>query len=96
MNIKALTLFVLLISQAVCSRGLPAAESSKIARSDGTNITYYLLAQDNPEKTLLVLIQGSDCNSVRHNRRINSEFPDVMPQASILTVEKYGITAELP
>lgn len=96
MNIKALTLFVLLISQALYSRSLPAAESFKIARSDGTNITYYLLAQDNPEKTLLVLIQGSDCNSVRHNMRINSEFPDVMPQASILTVEKYGITAELP
>jgi len=96
MNIKALTLFVMLITQAVCSQGLPAAESFKIARNDGTNITYYLLAQDNPEKTLLVLIQGSDCNSVRHNKRINSEFPGVMPQASILTVEKYGISAELP
>ncbi|WP_027250720.1 alpha/beta hydrolase family protein [Photobacterium halotolerans] len=58
-------------------------------RSDGSEITYYLTGRDSDH--LLVLIQGSDCNSVFHNNNINDYFSQVMAGADILTVEKYGI-----
>ncbi|CAA0092499.1 Uncharacterised protein [BD1-7 clade bacterium] len=62
----------------------------KIHREDGSPITYYLT--NNTSKTLLVLLQGSDCNSVAHNETINQRFSKAIPNADVLTVEKYGIT----
>ena len=37
-------------------------------------------------------MQGSDCNSVSHSTVINQQFSRVIPNADIVTVEKYGIT----
>ncbi|CAA0103295.1 Uncharacterised protein [BD1-7 clade bacterium] len=62
----------------------------KIHREDGSPITYYL--KKNSSKTLLVLLQGSDCNSVAHNEMINHQFSKAIPNSDVLTVEKYGIT----
>lgn len=49
---------------------MPAAYADeKYYRSDGTEIRYYL---DNAEtENLLVIFQGSDCNSVRHMESVN-------------------------
>ncbi|MDO6708606.1 alpha/beta hydrolase [Photobacterium sp. 1_MG-2023] len=74
------------------SLGIHASEP--ITREDGSEITYYL--KKGTDDALLILMQGSDCNSVAHNDNINRQFSQVMAQADILTVEKYGITAQLP
>jgi hypothetical protein len=42
-----------------------------------------------------VLIQGSDCNSVYHNKLINDDFSKVVAGANVLTVEKYGVDSNL-
>ncbi|WP_387692136.1 alpha/beta hydrolase family protein [Photorhabdus sp. RM71S] len=63
-------------------------------RHDGSEITYYLKQRGG--KNLLVLIQGSDCNSIANNKFVNNTFSDIYPDSDVLTVEKYGINASLP
>ncbi|NHB93401.1 alpha/beta hydrolase family protein [Photorhabdus cinerea] len=63
-------------------------------RHDGSEITYYLKQREG--KNLLVLIQGSDCNSIANNKFVNETFNDIYPDTDVLTVEKYGINASLP
>lgn len=80
------------------STGLAAAYT--LPRADGSLITYYLDAKVEAQrgisaKNLLVLIQGSSCNSVRHNSRVNQSFSKLLLNADLLTVEKYGIDAGL-
>ncbi|GAB6260943.1 alpha/beta hydrolase family protein [Photobacterium sp. R1] len=70
----------------------PAAGET-LQRADGSPITYYLKQTEGDK--LLVLVQGSDCNSVYHNDRINRQFSQVIEDADILTVEKYGIDQRL-
>ncbi|WP_162941054.1 alpha/beta hydrolase [Photobacterium salinisoli] len=83
---------LLFVVTAVCSV-VPSPVLSRVTeelrRSDGSDITYYLSGRGSDR--LLVLIQGSDCNSVFHNNNINGNFSRVMDDADILTVEKYGI-----
>ncbi|WP_323838064.1 hypothetical protein [Photorhabdus africana] len=62
-------------------------------RHDGSEITYYLKQRGG--KNLLVLIQGSDCNSIDNNKFVNNAFSDIYPDSDVLTVEKYGINASL-
>ncbi|AZC26679.1 alpha/beta hydrolase family protein [Pseudomonas sessilinigenes] len=79
------------------SAPLPAPQYRQLARPDGSRIDYYLLQRNPrlPAQSLLVILQGSDCNSV-------SRIPSIrklllaMPEADVLTVEKYGIDATLP
>lgn len=81
---------VLLSAQAAAASGL------YLVREDGSEIEIYLKSQSPKNATdLLVLIQGSDCNSVANNKLINEEFSQVLPEADMLTVEKYGITSDL-
>lgn len=42
-----------------------------------------------------MILQGSDCNSVRHIRLV-TPMRQVLPAADLLTVEKYGIDDTLP
>ncbi|MBS9431902.1 alpha/beta hydrolase family protein [Photorhabdus hainanensis] len=63
-------------------------------RHDGSEITYYLKQKGG--NNLLVLIQGSDCNSIANNKFVNDTFSDIYPDSDVLTVEKYGINASLP
>ncbi|MDX5592623.1 alpha/beta hydrolase family protein [Pseudovibrio sp. SPO723] len=74
-----------------------AATELDLKREDGSQITMYLeRSQKEAKADLLVLIQGSDCNSVAHNTLINQKFSKVLPGADVLTIEKYGITSHLP
>ena len=67
-----------------------------LPRADGSEITYYVKqAASQPAKQLLVIMQGSDCNSVRNNPRIQELFVPMLPNADVLTVEKYGVDASL-
>jgi pimeloyl-ACP methyl ester carboxylesterase len=68
----------------------------EVKRDDGSIIRYYL-DRKSPKsytKTLLVILQGSDCNSVSKIKAIG-RLRNVCPDADMLTVEKYGITEAL-
>lgn len=79
--------------------GLAMAQSAALTlpREDGSSIHYYLDAAVPGETSpaLLVILQGSDCNSVRHIRLV-TPMRQVLPAADLLTVEKYGIDDTLP
>ncbi|UXH99962.1 alpha/beta hydrolase family protein [Photobacterium sp. TY1-4] len=98
-NIVKATIFFSLacISAGLQASTIPAKTTQTLARADQSTITYYIerSAPALASKALLVLIQGSDCNSVYHNPLINQTFPVVLPGADVLTVEKYGIDANL-
>ncbi|WP_165392204.1 alpha/beta hydrolase family protein [Pseudomonas tructae] len=66
-------------------------------RDDGSPIEYYLQSLDpnQSSRSLLVVVQGSDCNSVRQNRAISEHLSKALPTADMLTIEKYGIDASL-
>ena len=73
-------------------------ELLKIGRNDGSSIHYYLekAADSNVSDVLLVVLQGSDCNSVIYSSFIHEIIRNVWSTADLLLVEKYGITAGLP
>lgn len=71
-------------------------EAYSISRNDGTTIQYYLQKPHLPaSRILLIVLQGSDCNSVTHDKFIYDVLRNAWPAADLLVVEKYGITADL-
>lgn len=95
MRQRVTSAIAVLVFSIITSQSLYASSSLEMDRDDGTKINYYLTSSDSTNKSLLVLIQGSDCNSVYNNKLINEKFSTVLPKADILTVEKYGIDASL-
>ncbi|EBR0130310.1 alpha/beta fold hydrolase [Morganella morganii] len=90
----------LLMAPAMASEtqntGKETVRTENLARQDGSAVHYYLLhRQAEPTRKLLVLIQGSDCNSARNNRFMVDTFGGAFPDHDILLVEKYGITDAL-
>ncbi|WP_421174621.1 alpha/beta hydrolase family protein [Aeromonas enteropelogenes] len=65
------------------------------SRDDGSPISYYLVQHSHDTDTLLLILQGSDCNSVLNIDSILSDYKNVWPEADILLVEKYGIDSKL-
>lgn len=64
--------------------------------NDGKEITYYLIKRNSiPSENLLVLIQGSDCNSVINNRKMIENFDATFPENDILLVEKAGLDSRI-
>lgn len=91
----------LLMAPAMASEtqntGKETVRTENLARQDGSDIHYYLLhRRAEPTRKLLVLIQGSDCNSAKNNRFMVDTFGGAFPDHDILLVEKYGITDALP
>lgn len=68
-----------------------------ISRDDGTEISYYLLRSlpESQSDTLLLILQGSDCNSVLQVESIFIDYKNIWPAADVLLVEKYGIDKTL-
>ncbi|HFK2926424.1 TPA: prolyl oligopeptidase family serine peptidase [Aeromonas hydrophila] len=64
-------------------------------RDDGSPISYYLVQHSHDAETLLLILQGSDCNSVLNIDSIFSDYKNVWPEADVLLVEKYGINHKL-
>lgn len=67
-------------------------------RLDGSEISYYIEegSQQKQSQDLLLVLQGSDCNSVVHIESIFSSYRNLWPKADLLVIEKYGITKSLP
>ncbi|MGO3891539.1 MAG: acyl-CoA thioester hydrolase/BAAT C-terminal domain-containing protein [Paenalcaligenes sp.] len=87
----------LLGSMLMCTGSIAVAQTAAtLPRADGSAITYYVKqAESQPAEQLLVIMQGSDCNSVQNNPRIQEVFVPMLPDADVLTVDKYGIDASL-
>ncbi|MNJ36054.1 Prolyl oligopeptidase family protein [compost metagenome] len=66
-----------------------------VSRDDGSFISYYLVQHAHDTDTLLLILQGSDCNSVLKIASILTEYKNVWPEADLLLIEKYGITRKL-
>lgn len=65
------------------------------SRDDGSPISYYLVQHSHDADTLLLILQGSDCNSVLNINSILSDYKDVWPEADLLLIEKYGVDSKL-
>ena len=71
-------------------------ENFQVKRSDGSLIDYYIRknSRTNISNTLLLVLQGSSCNSVAQIKSID-DVAVVWPDTNILLIEKYGITSTL-
>lgn len=88
------TLLLFLLSTSFASYA--EISTHLLPRKDGSEISYYLDKRAEKNQTLLVLMQGSDCNSIKNNTFIQDTFGQWLPNSDVLMVEKYGITAQLP
>lgn len=72
-------------------------DSLSLLRNDKSLIHFYLerISKTDVSDVLLLIIQGSDCNSVSHNKAIHDKLRNIWPTADLLTVEKYGIDSNL-
>lgn len=89
----------LAISGVVGSQAYAQAQLHELARADGSTIHYYVqpaIAPQEGVQELLLIVQGSDCNSVAHKKVVWETLAKARPQAQVLAVEKYALTAALP
>lgn len=71
-------------------------QAYRLQRPDGSDIHYYVDRRGGKEpQAILVIMQGSDCNSIARHPTIH-EYANVAPGEAVLLVEKYGITSDLP
>jgi len=94
MNFRAIFLVFLFFTGSVNAQSVSTHATD---RSDGSKITYYLLHQlgTRLSDTLLLILQGSDCNSVLHIESVFTDYKNVWPEADVLLIEKYGIDGGL-
>ncbi|XKL84908.1 prolyl oligopeptidase family serine peptidase [Aeromonas media] len=81
----------LLILFWTCSLSAKEVITRTASRDDGSSISYYLVQHLHDADTLLLILQGSDCNSVLKIDSILTDYKNVWPQANLLLIEKYGI-----
>lgn len=78
-----------------CSVSATEIMTRTVSRDDGSFISYYLVQHAHDTDTLLLILQGSDCNSVLKIESILTEYKNVWPEADVLLIEKYGINRKL-
>lgn len=88
MKIRAIFLLLLFLTFTSNAEDITTRTAS---RDDGSHISYYLAQHSDKSDTLLLILQGSDCNSVLKIDSIFSDYKYVWPEADVLLVEKYGI-----
>ena len=92
MQVRAISLLLLIFS---CSVSATAIMTRTVSRDDCSSISYYLVQHAHDTDTLLLILQGSDCNSVLKIESILTEYKNVWPEADVLLIEKYGINRKL-
>ncbi|WAG16334.1 prolyl oligopeptidase family serine peptidase [Aeromonas hydrophila] len=92
MQIRVVSFLLLLLTFTSNAEDITTRTAS---RGDGSPISYYLVQYPHDTDTLLLILQGSDCNSVLNIDSILSDYKNVWPDADILLVEKYGINRKL-
>jgi dienelactone hydrolase len=92
MRIRAISLLLLLLT---CSMSAKDIMTRTASRDDSSHISYYLIQHSHDADTLLLILQGSDCNSVLNIDSILFDYKNVWPEADLLLIEKYGIDSKL-
>lgn len=92
MKIRAIFLLLLFLTFTSNADDIITRTAS---RDDGSPISYYLVQHPHDADTLLLILQGSDCNSVLKIESILTEYKNVWPEADVLLIEKYGINRKL-
>ncbi|WP_323934759.1 alpha/beta hydrolase family protein [Aeromonas hydrophila] len=92
MKIRAIFLLLLFLTFTSNAEDITTRTAS---RGDGSPISYYLVQHSDKSDTLLLILQGSDCNSVLKIEPILTEYKNVWPEADFLLIEKYGINRKL-
>ncbi|MFG0873102.1 alpha/beta hydrolase family protein [Aeromonas media] len=92
MQILVIFFLLLFLTGPVCAKEVITHTTS---RDDGSPISYYLVPHSYDADTLLLILQGSDCNSVLKIDSIFSDYKYVWPEADLLLIEKYGINRKL-
>ncbi|WP_429074324.1 alpha/beta hydrolase family protein [Aeromonas hydrophila] len=92
MKIRAIFLLLLFLTFTSNAEDITTRTAS---RDDGSPISYYLVQHTHDTDTLLLILQGSDCNSVLNIDSILSDYKNVWPEADLLLIEKYGINRKL-
>ncbi|EIS3741677.1 prolyl oligopeptidase family serine peptidase [Aeromonas hydrophila] len=92
MKIRSIFLLLLFLTFTSNAEDITTRTAS---RDDGSPISYYLVQHSHDADTLLLILQGSDCNSVLNIDSIFSDYKNVWPEADVLLVEKYGINRKL-
>ena len=92
MQIRAISLLLLLLTCSVSAKDIMTRTAS---RDDSSHISYYLVPHSYDADTLLLILQGSDCNSVLKIDSIFSDYKYAWPEADLLLIEKYGINRKL-
>mgnify|MGYP000086870904 FL=1 len=94
---KTISNFTLLVLLLLASNAQSSGiDRFQVERSDGSLIDYYI-RNNSPaarSNTILMVVQGSDCNSVARNASVN-DLKLAWPGADLLLIEKYGITSAL-
>ncbi|UDN27667.1 alpha/beta hydrolase [Aeromonas caviae] len=92
MQVRAISLLLLMLTGSVSATEIM---TRTVSRDDGSPIFYYLVQHAHDTDTLLLILQGSDCNSVLKIKSILTEYKNVWPEADVLLIEKYGINRKL-
>ena len=94
--LKTISIYALLMFlSATVNAQLSAVDGHQLERSDGSSIDYYITKHSvDSAKTLLLVVQGSDCNSVSRIPSVN-QLKHAWPGADLLLIEKYGISSDL-
>ena len=92
MQVRAISLLLLIFT---CSVSATEIMTRTVSRDDCSSISYYLVQHAHDTDTLLLILQGSDCNSVLNIDSILTEYKNVWPEADVLLIEKYGINRKL-
>ncbi|HWT14032.1 MAG TPA: prolyl oligopeptidase family serine peptidase [Allosphingosinicella sp.] len=62
-----------------------------VERTDGSTIHYYLERRPRGRQPLLLMLQGSGCDSVTRNARLGWTAGLLAPRSAVLTIDKYGV-----
>ncbi|MGY6039916.1 alpha/beta hydrolase family protein [Aeromonas sp. AE23HZ002T15] len=92
MKLRAIFLLLLFLTFTSNAEDITTRTAS---RDDGSPISYYLIQHSHDADTLLLILQGSDCNSILNIDSIFTDYKNVWPEADVLLVEKYGINRKL-
>lgn len=92
MQVRVISLLLLMLT---CSVSATEIMTRTASRDDGSPISYYLVPYSHDPDTLLLILQGSDCNSVLNIDSILSDYKNVWPEADVMLIEKYGIDRTL-
>lgn len=98
MKLLILLLLLATLSCSIVDHPSGWSENLEAYRDDGSKIDFYLkqsVITDNAD-TLVIYLQGSDCNSVLQDPFLQNHAKAAWPSADWLLIEKRGITPDLP